>query len=169
MAVLRLPVDDPIARPRRKGLRPGEKDDREGTITEVWIRHFQTLNQIVGNASERITTVSLATQGASIASTAFSLAALSAGRYRVSYFATITRAATTSSSLTVAVGFTNDAISKSFSGTAVTGNTTSTVQSNTWLLNVDATTPITYSTTYASVGATSMQYALEFVVEKVDA
>ena len=69
----------------------------------------------------------------------------------------------------MAVQFTDNAINCTFTGAAVTGNTTATVQSLTWLIKVEQGTPVTYSTTYASVGGTVMKYALAVVVESVQA
>ena len=46
-------------------------------------------------------------------------------------------------------------------------NTTAKVLTGSWVLRVDQTTTITYATTYASVGATPMQYRLDVVVEQV--
>jgi hypothetical protein len=120
-------------------------------------------------APQRLSTVELTSQSASIAATAIPVGSLSSGLYRVSYYTRVTTAATTSSSLTFSLSFTDDAITVALAGTAMTGNTTSTAQSGTYLLQMDANSPITYSTTYASVGATSMQYKLSVVLEAVNA
>jgi len=49
----------------------------------------------------------------------------------------------------------------------MTGNTTATVGSLTFLVRVDKATAITYATTYVSVGATAMQYRLDVLCEQV--
>ena len=67
------------------------------------------------------------------------------------------------------LGFTNGGIACHLSGAALTGNTADTVQSETWLLSIDASTPVTYSTAYSSTGAQAMAYQLWLVVEQVDA
>jgi hypothetical protein len=54
-------------------------------------------------------------------------------------------------------------------GAAMTSNTTTTVQSDTVLVAIDASTPLTYSTAYSSTGATAMAYSLWLVAEQVDA
>lgn len=117
----------------------------------------------------RVETVSVENQGAAIGTTAIPTPALAAGLYRVSYYARITRAATTSSSLTISIGCTETAVSVTFSGAAMTGNTTATVQSGSVLIRIDASTPISYSTAYASSGGTSMVYRLDVVLEVVEA
>ena len=49
----------------------------------------------------------------------------------------------------------------------MTGNTTATVGSLTILVRVDEATAITYGTTYASVGGTTMQYELDVSCEQL--
>jgi len=140
----------------------------DGRLSAPWWDYFNLLPLTLSLSIERVNSVTLETQGAAITATDFSGGGLTVGLYRVSYYARITRAATTSSSLTVTVAFTGGGVSPSFSGAAMTGNTTTTVGSSTWLIRIDnATTAINYSTAYVSVGATSMQYCLDLVLEKV--
>ena len=49
----------------------------------------------------------------------------------------------------------------------MTGNTLATTTSLSAIISVDDATTITYATTYASVGATTMQYRLDVVCEQV--
>jgi hypothetical protein len=143
--------------------------DSNGHPTRALI-DWQTRQQTTVDASPtRLRTESVAAQGASISAVPITLGPLAAGLYRVSYYARITRAATSSSSLTVSIGFTDGGASRTLSGAAMTGNTTGTVQSNTWLIRLDQASPVTYSAAYASSGATSMQYDATFVVEQVAA
>jgi hypothetical protein len=53
------------------------------------------------------------------------------------------------------------------SGAAMTGNTTTTVQNATQVLQIDGSTPVTYATTYASSGATAMVYELTVLLEQL--
>jgi hypothetical protein len=157
-----FPVEDPIAQlpaPLKQW----------GRLTEKWIDWFTTLGTQQNATSQRVRTVTLVDQSASIGATSIPTGALSAGLYRVTTYARITRAATTSSSLTVTIGWVESTIALTLSGAAMTGNTVTTVQTNTYLLRVDASSPLTYSTTYASVGGTTMQYRLDVVLERVDA
>lgn len=140
-----------------------------GLVSMPWLNWFTSLQQDVEASSARLKTVSLVGQAAAIAATAFPTGALAAGLYRVSYIARVTSPGTVSSSLTVSVGFTNGGVACSLAGTAMTGNTTNTVQSNSWLVNIDNASPLTYATTYASVGASAMVYSLWLVLEQVDA
>ena len=57
------------------------------------------------------------------------------------------------------------ACSKAFS--AQTGNTTATVDGSAIPIRPDSGQPVQYATTYASVGATAMVYALDVVVRQL--
>jgi hypothetical protein len=111
--------------------------------------------------------VSLTNQSASIGATDFSGGGLSAGLYRLTYYTRITQAATTSSSLTVTLDWQDGGVAPSISGAAITGNTTTTIQSNTVLVRIDGSSPVRYSTTYSSVGATPMKHSLYITLEEV--
>lgn len=163
-----IPVNDPIARPRRKGLKEGQKDYLEGLITDAWVKWFQNQTNDIQSAPQGIASVGLTDQAASIASTPISSGVLSSGYYRLTFYFRITRAATTSSSLSVTFGWTDGGVSCSITSGAITGNTTSTTNSSTYTVLSDQSAPLTYATTYASVGATSMQYGLSVLVEKLN-
>lgn len=112
--------------------------------------------------------VSLTGQNASIGTTAIPTDGdLSAGLYRVTVYQRVTTIAVTSSSLTTAISWTDGAVACAFSGTALTGNTTATVGSFSFLLRTDAASPISYATTYASNGAGEMRYRLSIVLERI--
>ena len=164
-----MPLSDPIARPRRQGLRPGERDPLEGLLTLPWVNFMTDREDAITAAPRRLSVVTLTGQGASIGATDIPTQSLGAGLYRITYYARITRPATTSSSLTVTFGWTESGVSLSQSGAAMTGNTTTTQQNGSLLVLSDDASPITYATTYASVGGTSMQYRLSIVLEKVNA
>lgn len=151
-----FPVKDPIA------------TKEQGLITTPWIDWFTGLVTDVSASATRLQTVTLAAQSASIGATSIPLGALGAGLYRVTWFARITVAGSVSSSLIVTLGFTKGGVSCALSGAALTGNTPATTQSETRMVAIDGSTPITYATTYASVGGTSMQYALNLVLEAME-
>ena len=136
----------------------------------VWVQWFTQLFQVLGQ------TASVAANGAAIASGTAQAASISAteigatsypsGTYRVNVSAQITQAATTSSSLTLQVDWTSNGAACSYSWPALTGNTLSTVLVQPALtILVDQSTQVTYRTTYASVGATPMQYQFRIVME----
>jgi hypothetical protein len=119
-------------------------------------------------ASQRMAVVTLAAQSATIGATALLPDTGSAGLFRVSWFLRVTQAATTSSSVAVTIGFTEGSVALTTSGAALTGNTTTTFQQGTLMLACDANSSITYAASYSSVGATSMQYGLAVIVERVN-
>lgn len=121
----------------------------------------------VANAPSFFPSVSLTSQNASIGTTPIPLPSLATGLYRVTTYARITTVDAVSSSLTVTISWTEGAVALSLSGAAMTGNTTTTVQSNTATIQIDASSPISYSTTYASNTPGSMKYKLIVLVEAV--
>jgi hypothetical protein len=110
--------------------------------------------------------LSLTTQAASLV-TRTAYATTAAGLYRVSYYVRITRAATTSSSLTVTLGWLESAVALTQAFAAITGNTIGTVQSGSILVRADTLSALTVATAYASVGGTTMQYRIDVTVEQV--
>ena len=136
-------------------------------ITRAWNQWLLSLTTRLEGTARNVNSVSVADQEATITATTINLGDVDAGLYRVSWYARITRAATTSSSLTVTIGWVDDSVSQTQSGAAMTGNTTTTNQSGSALIRVDRNSAITYETAYASVGATTMQYRLDVVVEQV--
>ena len=90
--------------------------------------------------------------------------------YQVSIYARITQAASVSSSLTVTVDWLDSGVACAFSWPAVTGNTVSTVLVQPQIIvDVDGSSPVRYSTVYASAGGTVMQYKLAVVLSRVQA
>lgn len=128
---------------------------------------FASLVQPIANAPQFYPTVALTGQSASIGTTPIPLPSLATGLYRLTYYARITTADAVSSSLTVTLTWTDGGVSPSFSGAAMTGNTTTTAQSGSAMVQIDAASPISYSTTYASNTPAAMQYRLTILVEAV--
>jgi len=144
-----------------------EGDEERGRITHPWLEWLRDLAGVADKSPQHLFTVSLEDQQASIGATDMSDGSLSAGLYRASYYARISQAATTSSSLTVTLGWTDDGVTPSYSGAAIAGNTTTTVQSGSILIEIDGKTAVNYSTTYASDPAATMQYELSVTLEKL--
>lgn len=143
--------------------------DRNSKPTRVLVDWATALQQTVDTSPSRTYTVTLTGQTAALGTTAIPAGSLSSGLYRVSTWARVTTPATVSSSLTVSVLGTSGTATVTLTGTAITGNTTGSAGSSTWLLKIDAATPISYSVAYASVGATSLVYELSLTLERVDA
>jgi len=138
-----------------------------GRLTFLMRYWLLSLADRINATPEILASVKASTQAASISATSFSILSVSPGLYRLSMSARISRAATTSSSLIVTFGWTAGGVSCTTASPAMTGNTTATVSSLTVLARVDEATAITYATTYASAGGTTMQYDLDVSCELV--
>lgn len=147
-----------------------ERDQETNALTEFVTTPFQqwllSLTQRIQASTGALNVVTLTGQAASIGATSFGT--LPAGLYEVTWYARITQAATTSSSLTVTMGWTESGITLAKSFPAITGNTTGTVDSGTFMVRNDSNTLINYSTTYATVGATPMQFRIDLVLRQVN-
>lgn len=160
-----IPSDSPFTGPIVRDPQTGEM--RPPYMSEDfanWLLEQQTrINQAPASIGDA---VSLTNQSASLGATP-AFVATTTGVYRVSVFARVVQAATTSSSLSATIGATDKTIAYTVALTAVTGNSTGTVLQGSVLVRCDQAQAINYSTTYASVGATAMQYDLVVTVELV--
>ena len=138
-------------------------------ITQPWRIWFRDLFvATTQTAAQRLAAVTLTAQIAALAVTPFGTGSLSAGLYRVSVFTHILTPASINSSLTVTVSFTHNGVACSLASAALTGNLTTSVQGTVFPIQIDAGTPISYSTTYVS-NAAGMSYALSAAVETINA
>lgn len=140
-----------------------------GVVTEAWLNYFTRMGDSINAANTRLNAVTLTLQSASLSDTDFSGGNLKTGLYAVAYTAQITRAAGTSSSLTVTFTWTRNGVTQTFQRAAITGNTNQTHDEFYFLIRADQNSPVSYATTYASVGAPTMQYALDIVLSQVQA
>ena len=107
-------------------------------------------------------------QSAAIATTPLPIGDLPAGDYLVSYNARKTTADGAASSLTVTIGWTDiDGTSQIMSGAAMAVDNTITPQSNTWIVSIANSSPITYATLYSSTTPGNMKYKLEVLVQRL--
>ena len=124
-------------------------------VTREWVRYLQAAIDVLNNAARKLSLVSQTAQAASL-----------------SYTARITRAASTSSSLTVTISWMDGDVAQTQSGAAMTGNATTTQQNGSFLIHngpnsVATNDVVKYATTYASSGGTTMQYSLYVLIESV--
>ena len=148
-----LPVETPLVETNRQ-------------MNWFWVQYFTTRDERIEASSDTVVDERLSAQSASIGATPLSIGT-SAGLFRVSVIANITRPATVSSSLAVTIAWTQNGVAMSKAYPAITGNTTATYTAEVLPVRIDPNTSLTYATTYASVGATTMQYSLEVAVERV--
>ena len=162
-----LPTDEAIAVPDQGHPMAGKLPKLRMSFN--YIRWFSNLRLDVDKRPARESgQVRLTTQTASIAITPIPIGSVVSGLWRVSLHVIVTRAAAVSSEITGTITWTQGGITQTQSTALLNGNTTTTRESITVLLEPDAGTAISYSTTYASVGAPSMQYSLRVVAELVE-
>lgn len=156
----------PTPGPVPNSLIPLVDSPRNLRITETWRLWLVSVLTYILFGIIQASSVSRDTQGAAIVTTAMYTPSKT-GLYRISWYLRITRAATTSSSATVTIGWTDAGQACTSAGAAVVGNTVTTVQSGSIVVSADSLTDLTYAVAYASVGATSMQYKLRVSVEAI--
>jgi hypothetical protein len=138
--------------------------DPSRLLSGIWWAWLTALRDAVLLAPSRAAAVALEAQAAALTTTS-AHAVTTTGLYRVTTMLRVTTAATTSSSATVTLGWTDGGVACTQAFAAVTGNTTATTQSETLVLHADAATAITYAVAYASTAASEMQYRLSVLVE----
>lgn len=152
-----FPVGDPIASVKVR------EQTLYARVTDTWAYFLTTLLNILNRAAVRIGSVSVIEQTASISTTDLTDGTMGAGVYRLTYYAFIFRNGSVSHSLEVTLGWTDQTTSLTTTGAAMT--TSHEHQSGSYLVYSDAASPITVATTYASSGATAMQYELRVILE----
>lgn len=151
-----LPILSPLIDP------PAPGQQQKFLLSTRWRFALDDMNTRVEARSPQAD-ISLTGQAASIGIT--SLVAAASGRYRVSWYVRVMQAATTSSSIAVTITTTDGTIVVPQAGGSVTGNTTASALSGSFIVQADAGVPISYSTAYASVGGVVMKYSLQIVAE----
>lgn len=137
-------------------------------MTATWLDWLVQLIAQFSQTARRVVAVGLASQAAAIGATGLLAAGtLQATIFRVSIATRVTQQATTSSSLTVTINTVIDGIACQISTPALVSNNRTRPETSTFLLRADSPLLLTYSTAYASVGATPMAYSIDVVVEAV--
>lgn len=138
---------------------------RAGLLGQVWARWLDLVRDAVNAAFGKVGAISYRALSTGLSTTDVATK-LTAPVYRVTWAVRVSRAATASSSLQMVISWTEGGVAQTVAGAALTGNTTKTRESGTFLCAVDANTAIQAETNYASVGATAMQYSLDVMVEE---
>ena len=111
--------------------------------------------------------VELTGQNAAIGVTDLPLGSVTTGLYRVTTYLRITTVAGVTSSVQPVIGFVDDGVTCTMTGTALTANVTNVPLSQSFLVSVDAPGPITYTVNYASNPAGVAVFKLTITVERV--
>lgn len=149
-------------------------------VANLTVQKTSAAAGVAGTASSVVSTVDLTAQTAAITTANINSITLPAGQYRVIWYAKVTTAAGVSSTLgPLTLGWTDpDAVGLAITATATTagggtatsstGNTTTTVLLGVpVLLNVKASTNVTYAMAYTSNAANAMAYNLHIRLEAV--
>lgn len=150
------PVDVPIIQ------------DKTG-MTRRWKDWFIAILIRILAAPYRLASVAINNQSAAIVATALPTGDLVTGMYRISWYARLTQAATTSSSFTLTIGYTDSGVALTTSGAAIVSNLLNATQVGSVLVPADVATSLTYAVAYASVGGVVMKYKLNIFVEAIPA
>ena len=154
-----IPLNDPLVvskMPKGEELR--------GYVTPLWITYLSDQGVQIADRPERVATVDLSGQTASIGATNVPVTSLTHGLYRVSYYVRVTTALG-GTTVTVTIDWKDGGVTCSHSSAAINGAATSNYGSGTLFMDVDNLGPIRYATTYA--GGAGMIYKLVLSAEKV--
>ncbi len=144
-------------------------DPETGLFVPRLLTWFRNLRQQVDSTPSQVATpVEASNQSAAIGTTPIPTDPLAPGNYRVSGYIRITVPAGVSSSVACAIAWVDGGVTCTATLVpAVTGNATTATGTGTLFIRVDATTPISYSTSYASNPAAAMAYDLVLVLEQI--
>lgn len=142
-------------------------DPQAANVSENYGNWFFNIFRAVSQAIRSLVPVNVQNSAAALPSTSMNVGKLSAGVYLIAYYIRITQPASTSSSVTPSLGWTDGGQGCIVPGPAVTGNAPGTVSSGFVLAHVDSPGVLTYSTAYSSVGGIAMTYNLTIAVFKV--
>lgn len=132
-----------------------------------YVRWLSGIRQEVNVRPKRATQENLTNQAASIAVTPLAIGNVTLGIWRISYTVRVTTPGTATGSIQVTVTWTERSVVQTETGTLLNGNLTTTREGRTLIIRTDAGTPISYSTAYATTGATAMRYSLDLVAEEL--
>lgn len=136
-----------------------------GALTRLWDVFFRQVIAALEVAPGQVAIVDLADQAAAIGATAIGSPTLAAGLYRVTFRLIVTRAAGTSSDVELKLRSTDRGGGVAQTIGALSLNSTTEQISGVRLMAADNGTSVTYEVRYVSVGAPTMQYALDIQME----
>lgn len=136
-------------------------------VGEALRKWLSGLSLEVDARPKRNAQINLTLQGAAIATTPLPIGDVTQGLWRISIAIRVTRPATLNSAVQGFLTWTERGVVQIESMTNLVGNLTTTREGKTFFIRADGATPISYSTTYGTAGATSMQYSVDATAELV--
>lgn len=161
-AIARTPA--PISTPISDYDRLGKMT---GYVPVPWSDYFNGVDAQLAGSYAVLDHQQVPSGSTSLPSTPIAADVLAEGLYRVSYYLVVLQAATTSSSVSVTIGWRDRGVTRQQTSPALNLNTTQQAFSNVFMVRIDYATAPTYSVTYASVGAQPMLYGLDVLFEQV--
>lgn len=144
-----------------------EAVDKQRFFNREWRNYLLELQNIAGGSPQILKESSFTAQSASLVTTPIPLPGVAAGYYRINVYQAVTVVDPVNSSLTVTIGWVDQALSKTFAGPAMTGNMLTTALPFDIMIHIDNSSPITYAAAYMSNTPGAMNYDLGIVVEKL--
>lgn len=140
--------------------------DKAGNATRYLAQFIRGLTDRIQSTPFAATgqIVSVSAQTALIAASAL-VASTSSPLYRISFDLRISTPGGISSAAQVTIGWTEGSVAQTHVGANVNGNTTTSKDSDVFLIRPDAGTVVTYAVSYASAGAPVMAFTADFSAE----
>lgn len=160
LAITSPPIQSPLVEPPAMGKTP------TWLATRVWLDWLNSLVSRAQVAAYVVASATLAAQNASIGVTAL-VPSAAQGRYRITVHARVTTVDGVASSLIPVISYTNGGVACTQSGAALTSNNTGLPASWTFAVIADASTPVSFATTYASTTPGQMVYTIDFLTEQL--
>jgi len=133
-----------------------------------FIRWLSTLGAEVDARPKRQVHERIPTSSASIGTTPLGLGVVNEGMWRISVSVRVVIPGSVSSAIRVTILWTQGGDAQTEQTANLNGNLVTTREGKTFIIRADASTPISYATTYADGGgATAMAYELDIVAEEL--
>lgn len=144
-------------------------ENRTDEISRPWLEWLNSITDRVEKCPYVVVYLDLHSQSAAITATDITDGAIASGHYRLSYSHRIETAAGGSSATQLTITWVQEGVTQTWTGTNLTGNTTTTRESGTQIFHVDANSAITYAATYTSVpsGGADMTFELLLGLERI--
>ena len=160
-----MPIQDPIAKPKRPEYGPKQADPQEGLLGDSWADYMNALQGLQEATPTRIVTLSLGDQGTAITPVDMTDGTLTQGIYRVSYYLCVVDASGVGTQLDVKFSWLDRSISRTWVSVKIDPTVITDFTADSFLLRIDALSPLTYEVEFDG----DRFYDLVAVLEEVNA
>lgn len=145
--------------------------DKAGKITTYFAQKWRDVTSRIESAAfvaaGQLIQVTPPGAGTAAIVTAVLVASVSAPVYRIGFDLRIFLPSGGTSAAQVTIGWTENGVAQTKVGASVTGNTTTSTDSDVFQIRPDAGTVVTYAVSYASTGAPAMQFSFDVIAEGI--